>query len=309
MAGDEVRISNVLDRVDRLKESNLWSFKQLKRQAHPPRQKVQWDYMLEEMVIRIYSCKEWMSEDFRQERRWKIANAYNLAKWVKEWHDAVDKAALCYNPSSPRYLEEDDERIPKDGEFDHSKNNTIEIVTELAEEIFEKGAIDEASISQVAASIEAENSIGVDPSIALENPGQSSVEVIHPNPFKVPRPLESKSIDPQSLSLPININLDSNCYTLESFTNTNRGLSHLPTYGPPVVKEGDQCFEDDSIVPISKFMLADFTVPSPISWDQFGKRQESPISVPPVKILPSDQTYTPLPSRNRKFLFDHSIVW
>ena len=54
MAGDEVRISNVLDRVDRLKENNLWSFKQLKRQAHPPRKKVQWDYMLEEMVNLLF---------------------------------------------------------------------------------------------------------------------------------------------------------------------------------------------------------------------------------------------------------------
>ena len=50
MAQDEVRISNVLQNMEKLKEQNLWSFKQIKGQVHPPRPKVQWDYMLEEMV-------------------------------------------------------------------------------------------------------------------------------------------------------------------------------------------------------------------------------------------------------------------
>jgi hypothetical protein len=51
MAQEEVRIVNTLDRIEKLKEQNIWSFKQLKPQVHPPRPKVQWDYMLEEMVF------------------------------------------------------------------------------------------------------------------------------------------------------------------------------------------------------------------------------------------------------------------
>lgn len=51
MAQDEVRIVNTLDRIDKLKEENLWSFKQLVKETLPPRPKVQWDIMLEEMVL------------------------------------------------------------------------------------------------------------------------------------------------------------------------------------------------------------------------------------------------------------------
>ena len=51
MAQDEVRYTNILDRVDQLKEKRMWSFKQIKKHVHPPRPKLAWDYLLEEMVL------------------------------------------------------------------------------------------------------------------------------------------------------------------------------------------------------------------------------------------------------------------
>ena len=53
MAQDEVLILNILERIDKLKEQNLWSYRQIKPHVHPPRPKLQWDYMLEEMVFKI----------------------------------------------------------------------------------------------------------------------------------------------------------------------------------------------------------------------------------------------------------------
>jgi HSA len=248
-----------------------------------------------------------MSEDFRQERRWKIATAYLLAKWVKEWHEAVDKAALCYDPPSPRYLEDDDERIPKERQSHISDSIPNETADEIPTGMLETGGIDASLVSQKADPIVAENSFDRiedgDVSMVPENIGESSVAKIPLNPFKILPTIQEKTIDPQSLSLPININLDSNCYTVESSSNMKQGLNHLATYGPPTVKEGDQYLEDDSIVPISKFMLADFIAPPRPTWGQDGIRQDFPIQKHPVKRLPSNQTYTPLPSKNRKFKF------
>lgn len=72
-AQDQVKFLNVMEQIDHLKQDSMWSLKQIKPQVMPPREKCQWDYMLEEM--------EWLAVDFREERKWKICTAYKLAKY------------------------------------------------------------------------------------------------------------------------------------------------------------------------------------------------------------------------------------
>ena len=52
--------------------------RRMTRYSEPPRKKSHWDYLLQEM--------EWMSNDFRQERKWKMALAKKTAQAVMKWH-------------------------------------------------------------------------------------------------------------------------------------------------------------------------------------------------------------------------------
>ncbi|KAJ3070177.1 chromatin modification- protein VID21 [Podochytrium sp. JEL0797] len=90
LAREESKQLKVLARIDDLKSKNQWSLRQLKPAPTPKLNASQWDLLMEEM--------KWMSEDFRQERKWKIGMAYTLAQWVLEWHRAVDKSVVCIKP-------------------------------------------------------------------------------------------------------------------------------------------------------------------------------------------------------------------
>ncbi|RKP25560.1 hypothetical protein SYNPS1DRAFT_22501 [Syncephalis pseudoplumigaleata] len=83
-------------RVEQLKEASMWSLRQPKRHKAPPRTKTHWDYVLDEM--------KWLRTDFKEERKWKRAMAYYLARWVRDWHCAEDKQALQVKTRPPRFL-------------------------------------------------------------------------------------------------------------------------------------------------------------------------------------------------------------
>ncbi|KAI8911750.1 hypothetical protein EDD86DRAFT_203177 [Gorgonomyces haynaldii] len=87
IAREEHRMLSVLQRVDQLKQDNLWSFRQIKPHTPPQRKKTQWDLVLEEVL--------WLSEDFYQERQWKMAMAARFAYLCQEWHLTNDKSTLC----------------------------------------------------------------------------------------------------------------------------------------------------------------------------------------------------------------------
>ncbi|CAG5903415.1 unnamed protein product [Menidia menidia] len=55
--------ADIEHRTQALKREGFWSTKRLTRLTEPPRPKVHWDYLCEEM--------QWLSADFAQERRWK----------------------------------------------------------------------------------------------------------------------------------------------------------------------------------------------------------------------------------------------
>ncbi|PNY24017.1 Chromatin modification-like protein EAF1 [Tolypocladium capitatum] len=71
----------VLRRVYHLQQHDKWCLRQPKRCPEPTRPPSQWDVLLQEM--------KWMRTDFREERKWKMAVARNLAYACAEWHDAT----------------------------------------------------------------------------------------------------------------------------------------------------------------------------------------------------------------------------
>ncbi|XP_061612159.1 helicase SRCAP isoform X3 [Phyllopteryx taeniolatus] len=64
-----------------LKREGFWSTKRLNRLTEPPRPKVHWDYLCEEM--------QWLSADFAQERRWKRGVARKVVRMVMRHHEEV----------------------------------------------------------------------------------------------------------------------------------------------------------------------------------------------------------------------------
>lgn len=77
---NELKLIRTVERIEFLKDGR-WSFRQPKKQRGLGQTtKTHWDYLLEEM--------KWMRTDFREERKWKSAVAYNLSTAVLEWHAA-----------------------------------------------------------------------------------------------------------------------------------------------------------------------------------------------------------------------------
>ncbi len=70
----------VLRRIHSLQSQDKWSFRQPKRSPEPNRPTAHWDELLKEA--------KWMRTDFREERKWKMAVARNLARACAEWVEA-----------------------------------------------------------------------------------------------------------------------------------------------------------------------------------------------------------------------------
>ncbi|KAI8917638.1 HSA-domain-containing protein [Powellomyces hirtus] len=111
----------LLNRVELLKEKRLWSFRQLKPHEPPRRHKTNWDSLLDEM--------KWMRIDFRQERRWKIAQAYTIAHWVMEWHASSDKSSLCLKRSHSHMTKSPTSIDPQAASEDHPAEQSEDLTT------------------------------------------------------------------------------------------------------------------------------------------------------------------------------------
>ncbi|MCJ1282022.1 chromatin modification- protein VID21 [Xylographa opegraphella] len=84
----------ILKRIYHLQNSNRWSLRQLSRSQEPQRPTSQWDVLLAHM--------KWMQTDFREERKWKLVVAKNLADWCAEWiaSSSARRMALQVRPIS-----------------------------------------------------------------------------------------------------------------------------------------------------------------------------------------------------------------
>jgi chromatin modification-related protein VID21 len=67
----ETQATKVLKRIYQLQANNKWTLRQPKRAPEPNRPTTQWDLLLQEA--------KWMRTDFREERKWKMAMARNMA--------------------------------------------------------------------------------------------------------------------------------------------------------------------------------------------------------------------------------------
>jgi chromatin modification-related protein VID21 len=74
---DEHQAVKVLRRIHSLQKDGKWSLRQIERSVEPPRPRSHWDVLLHEA--------KWMRTDFREERKWKMAAARNLAADCAEW--------------------------------------------------------------------------------------------------------------------------------------------------------------------------------------------------------------------------------
>ncbi|XP_054624215.1 helicase SRCAP isoform X2 [Dunckerocampus dactyliophorus] len=83
--GDMVELAkheaDIEHRTQALKREGCWSTKRLTRLMEPPRPKVHWDYLCEEM--------QWLSADFAQERRWKRGVARKVVRMVMRHHEEL----------------------------------------------------------------------------------------------------------------------------------------------------------------------------------------------------------------------------
>jgi hypothetical protein len=71
----------VAKRYNQLKDQGTLSAKRLPRIREPPRPCTHWDYLLMEMA--------WMSRDYTEERKWKVATARAIAHEAVKYHFKV----------------------------------------------------------------------------------------------------------------------------------------------------------------------------------------------------------------------------
>ncbi|KAI9755434.1 MAG: hypothetical protein M4579_004291 [Chaenotheca gracillima] len=88
----------ILKRIYQLQYANRWSLRQMERAAEPSRPVSHWDVVLDHM--------KWMQTDFKEERKWKLTVAKNLAMWCSAWvaADEADRARLQVRVKRPSPL-------------------------------------------------------------------------------------------------------------------------------------------------------------------------------------------------------------
>lgn len=91
----ENQTEKVLKRIYNLQSSNKWSLRQPKRSPEPIRPTAHWDVLLQEA--------KWMRTDFREERKWKMMVAKNLAYDCAEWveSDTEERKLLQVKATAP----------------------------------------------------------------------------------------------------------------------------------------------------------------------------------------------------------------
>ena len=85
----------ILKRIYQLQFSNRWSLRQIERSTEAARPTTNWDVLLGQA--------KWMRTDFREERKWKITAAKNLADWCAEWvtSNLEDRVSLQVTRRAP----------------------------------------------------------------------------------------------------------------------------------------------------------------------------------------------------------------
>ena len=122
----------ILKRIYQLQYANKWSLRQIERSVEPDRSATHWDVLLDHM--------RWMRTDFREEKKWKVAAAKNLASWCAEWvaSDPQTRPALqvARRAIRPKIIDQaaeqsDDMQLENSGE---ARQHTPDLVHSTAED-------------------------------------------------------------------------------------------------------------------------------------------------------------------------------
>jgi len=99
---------NILKRIYTMQNANKWSLRQMKRFQDPPTPPCHLDHLLAEM--------KWMRTDFREERKWKMAMAWNLASWCSLYVASKPEVRqhLRVKTRPPREITDSQERMTVD---------------------------------------------------------------------------------------------------------------------------------------------------------------------------------------------------
>lgn len=333
LARDELKSVKTIQKIEALKKKNLWGLRQLKQHKAPPRSKTHWDSMMDEM--------KWMQTDFKQERKWKIAMAYNTARDVMEWHNAEDKSTVCIKsripepitpPTTPTLMEEVSPILPTPTK--HIDDNTLTEPDTSLEETNEQQLLVESGIEESTTEDPIKNDAmmgtdTVDPILKLETDTTNNID-LNTNSFGMDTADESSmpttpNFTAASLSSDIiqeyrNIVKETDpsmpilTLSIEDFGEFDASalFPDMATYEPPNPNFNDTYFDESEygkITPITKLACQHVTLKTPRRYSRKRTVDGNPIMYnddtkdynSEIKMLPRHERYDPTPLISRKY--------
>ncbi|EMR08882.1 hypothetical protein PNEG_02667 [Pneumocystis murina B123] len=227
----ETKFIKVLERINKLKENNLWSFRQMIKQKTPSRLKAHWDFMLDEM--------RWLQADFKEERKWKIVLAKQIANWIMDWHRLKTRSDVCFQPNSNKSY------------ISFSKNEKYNIIDFNQDKKNNK------------------NKSFSDTESEMKNDSSENIFTLHSSPlFIIENAVQLLEIPPDKIIATFsNILLASNTV-----------LPDLPVYRPPVPEDTlyYDPLDEMKIIPLSKYTQSHIKISHS---DKFFKKRKREASI------------------------------
>lgn len=252
----EMQSQRAMERIEQLKAEKTWSLRQFKKHKPPATYKAHWDYLLEEMT--------WMATDFKQETRWKVASAYELAKAVKTYHKAKtdeERMALQIKVRPPTFLS--DRPNGADGLLEEEDTDMAETIIPNSQEaaadtslsVHANGEAEQPpSVTATATSNAAATSSAEDKKegeATLKTPATTDIALPTPTPAPEPRykkyqhqllkaraPLFDMTVDTTVFDL-AKAGLPDAYTDVTTYDLTNELFQELMTYGPPAGPSND----------------------------------------------------------------------
>ncbi|KAI5285140.1 chromatin modification- protein VID21, partial [Ascosphaera aggregata] len=230
----------ILKRLYQLQSANRWPLRQLQRAREPKRQPCHWDVLIDHA--------KWMSTDFKEERKWKIAVAKACAEWCKHYYQAspVEKAALRVNAHIPppftRLTQSAISSTMQLSEMDASPHPTPDLISSHEEDSIRDDTSEDPhpdmSDGLVPAAV---FSLGCDKFTFNMERTAASDAILGELPLYLPVQMNSKEEAPLFQELP-----DSEWQTeILPVTKFAQGKLDLPPRGPPKKKSRYQYYDSD----------------------------------------------------------------
>ena len=248
----EQQTKQVYKRIQQLQDKGLWSLRQPVRVREPRRRLCHWDYLIQEA--------NWMSTDFRQERRLKIVQCKMLVDMVMQWHFA--------EPEERKFLCVDRAEWSRRMKYKGRKRSMHEMSgveaskqeTEIQDEEMVNAVLDEQSLSHTGPD-------EIDSSQTTENEPKANEERMGPGESE-PGWISEDDGDTfdHILTPPVQLftlGLEETIFEMPPTDFANEILSELPLSVPPTLpvdpsvldNEVEECWQMQ-IIPVSKVCVA-----------------------------------------------------